>query len=1100
VPGASLPQRDNGSSQRDDSGSLPQRGNGGSPSAWAPPEQPRSSAGDGSFGRPAEPHPYRPGEGDSGEIAGFAPGSPTRGRPSFDDDQDSGGPYTLPDRSPQFGSGADPESPNGSRPPGVSAFGDQRVRVPGATLTGLPDEPSGVPAARDEFSGGGVTRREGDGSALPRRTAPSGDPLLSFGSTADSFEGFRPTGSGRGGQSPDSRGSTAYTPRASQAFGASRNAGASPFGGHPDDPSSTPSQDDSPFGARPSGDGASPSEPTSDSFQFGAPPPVQPGGSPFGPPPAGGSPFGETAAGGPFPAQIPAQIPDSSAPHGSDGRTAEPYGRPDGRSFEPGADSPFVQRVPGASFGTPVEASGNGSVPQPRDPGERPAVGTARPVSASASVPTGSRVTPVDAEEIPPVAAAPQARVYGRATPAADNDEDSADHSMYARPSRDDQANAPVSPYGDQHTRPADDDNGFGASPYGRAAAESDGDAFGRGPDGGRFGAPTDDGPNGQAPYGRRSVEGRSAGDGEDGPYGRRTDEDEQRGPGGFGAAAATPFGTRAGDQGSPFGADQDQGSPFGAHSDEDQGSPFGGRPDQGPASPFGARPDQASPFGARPEQEQGSPFDARPDQGSPFDARPDQGSPFEARPGQDQGSPFGARPEQDQASSFGGPAEQYGRRGDRPADQNGSSSYGRPADGPAGATPYGRPVEDDSSRSGAAQFGRPNEQFGRPGGDEPGGGFGAAPVSPYGRRSEDDPNGPGGFSPAEAQPPVGGPPTPARASGRATASARVTPPAPSQAQPGQPPIPGQPIPGQPMPGQPIPGQPMRGQPMSGQPTSGQPGPATPADHYGEHTTDISRRGQSDQPYVPAPALPSLHARPPLENGFPAPADGTESPDRMRMGGVFPGPGNRSTVTPPNPDETTSWPRPGEPDQGAQSAGWPRPGESDQVTQNAGWPRPGESDQVTQSAGWPRPGEAAQGVPSAVWPQPGTEPEQGRFDQFKADAEPAAVPATPATPHVRMLPIILGVIIGAALLVGLPTGIVWLISRGSDSGGISVSAGDCVKRSGTEAVKATCGDPGTFQVASVADSKEKCADPTQPYVVNPTKDGKSQVLCLKPSS
>jgi hypothetical protein len=222
-------------------------------------------------------------------------------------------------------------------------------------------------------------------------------------------------------------------------------------------------------------------------------------------------------------------------------------------------------------------------------------------------------------------------------------------------------------------------------------------------------------------------------------------------------------------------------------------------------------------------------------------------------------------------------------------------------------------------------------------------------------------------------------------------------------------------------------------------PPASQPGAPTPPDQYGEHTTDISHRGPSDQPYVPAPALPSLHARPPLENGFPPPDDGIESPDRMRMGGVFPGPASRSTVTPPNPDETTSWPRPGEPD-------------------------------------------------------------QGRFDQFKPDAESSAPTAAPQTPHVRMVPVILGVIIGAALLVGLAIGIVWLISRGSDTGGITVSAGDCVKRSGNEAVKATCGDAGTFRVESVADSKDKCGDPTQPYVVNPTDNGKTQVLCLKPSS
>jgi len=312
---------------------------------------------------------------------------------------------------------------------------------------------------------------------------------------------------------------------------------------------------------------------------------------------------------------------------------------------------------------------------------------------------------------------------------------------------------------------------------------------------------------------------------------------------------------------------------------------------------------------------------------------------------------------------------------------------------------------------------------FGRPGADDQSGGFRDASASPYGGRSESDQHGPGGFGVVEAQPPGVAPQSPSRASGRA-AVGRVTPPPPNQAPPGQ--IPGQPI----------------GPDQQG---PGQPGQQLPPDYYGEHTTDISRRGQSDEPYVPAPALPTLHARPPLENGFPPPPDSGESPDRMRMGGVFPGPASRGTVTPPNPDETTSWPRQGE---------------------------------LEHS-------------------QSGIEPEQGRFDQFKPEA---AAPATPASPHVRMVPVILGVIIGAALLVGLAIGIVWLISRGSDSGGISVSAGECVKRSGTEAVKATCGDPGTFQVASIADSKDKCADPTQPYVVNPTQNGRTQVLCLKPSS
>jgi hypothetical protein len=232
--------------------------------------------------------------------------------------------------------------------------------------------------------------------------------------------------------------------------------------------------------------------------------------------------------------------------------------------------------------------------------------------------------------------------------------------------------------------------------------------------------------------------------------------------------------------------------------------------------------------------------------------------------------------------------------------------------------------------------------------------------------------------------------------------------------------------------------------------------PATGPDNYGENTTDMAGRGPSSgQPYVPAAAVTSMYARPPLVDGFspvPSPEDLAQlqsgiSPDRPRLGGVFPGPAStpggpgaqsRATVAPPGPDETSSWPGPG----------------------------------------------------AAVVP------EQGRFDQFKPDAE---AESKPEAPHVRLVPVLLAVVLGAVLLVGVPTGIVWLISRGSDTG-FSANVGDCVQRNGTEAVRATCGGPNTFQVAAKVDAKEQCPDPAQPYVLNPTNDGKTQVLCLKPSS
>jgi hypothetical protein len=150
----------------------------------------------------------------------------------------------------------------------------------------------------------------------------------------------------------------------------------------------------------------------------------------------------------------------------------------------------------------------------------------------------------------------------------------------------------------------------------------------------------------------------------------------------------------------------------------------------------------------------------------------------------------------------------------------------------------------------------------------------------------------------------------------------------------------------------------------------------------------------------------------------------------MRMGGVFPGPTSRPTVTPPTPDDTTSWPGPAE---------------------------------------------------------------QNRFDQFKSDA----APVKPETPHVKMLPILISVVIGAVVLLGVVFGIVYLVAGGSNET-FSVNTGECVKRDGDAAVKADCGDASSFEVVSIVDDKAKCADPGQPYVVNPTSDGKNQVLCLKP--
>jgi hypothetical protein len=205
-------------------------------------------------------------------------------------------------------------------------------------------------------------------------------------------------------------------------------------------------------------------------------------------------------------------------------------------------------------------------------------------------------------------------------------------------------------------------------------------------------------------------------------------------------------------------------------------------------------------------------------------------------------------------------------------------------------------------------------------------------------------------------------------------------------------------------------------------------------EYYGELTTDISRRG-------PAPERPPTSA--PMPTWPPREPPGAD-PDweRHRMGDVFPGPA--SSAAPPSVPE--------------------------------------------QPGGWP----------------PYVDGDQGRFgadpnqpDPFQPE-QPNRIKPSSGSGHVRMLPVLLSVVIGAILLVGIAIGIVWLISRGSGSS-FDVGAGDCVRRSGNTAVKASCSESGAYRVVSVADTRDQCADKSQPYVLNPTKDGKTQVLCLTPS-
>jgi hypothetical protein len=134
-------------------------------------------------------------------------------------------------------------------------------------------------------------------------------------------------------------------------------------------------------------------------------------------------------------------------------------------------------------------------------------------------------------------------------------------------------------------------------------------------------------------------------------------------------------------------------------------------------------------------------------------------------------------------------------------------------------------------------------------------------------------------------------------------------------------------------------------------------------------------------------------------------------------------------------------------------------------------------------------------TPEETTSWPGVEVDQGRFDNFKAES----APAKPETPHVRLLPIMIAVVVAAGLILGIVFGIVYLVAGGKDQS-LSVIQGECVKREGESAVKSECSDATSFQVVSIVADKAECADPQQPHVVNKTSDGKDQVLCLKPNS
>jgi hypothetical protein len=210
-------------------------------------------------------------------------------------------------------------------------------------------------------------------------------------------------------------------------------------------------------------------------------------------------------------------------------------------------------------------------------------------------------------------------------------------------------------------------------------------------------------------------------------------------------------------------------------------------------------------------------------------------------------------------------------------------------------------------------------------------------------------------------------------------------------------------------------------------------GAVAPQPPYGEFSTDLTGRGRPG-----AAAYVPTPALPTLLHPSAPPADG--------RGGGFPGPAGRAAQGPAFPGQ-------------ARTIGTP--------------PSPSEP---------------------TSWPDPAEDGEPGRFASVKPEMEADGGKAE-APPHVRKLPVLIVVLLVSALLVGGALGIVWLLAR--PASGFHINVGQCVRQNGPTAVTASCGDAGSFEVVSKVDTKEQCADPNLPYVVNPAGNGRDRVLCLR---
>ncbi|MEV4348085.1 hypothetical protein AB0J83_26820, partial [Actinoplanes sp. NPDC049596] len=527
----------------DPAGGFPLRGAGGGGSAF-----PTRGGGSGGFPLRGTPGASEP------EAPAAVPQQPSQ-------------PGELPVRTQQPTYGAPASSPDGQPSGGFSSFGGGASSSAPAAEE-IPPHPYRSEPFADPF---GRSESNGPAPELPSRN--SGGPGSSL---PDPF--------GRNAQEEQSASGSAYgSAKPSAPFGApAEGSSDAAFGSSPASPvygSARPAEGSAtPYGSARPAFGDSPEE------NSGAQPATGTYGSarPFSSANSEESPYGAPASGSPYGAPRSAsEAPAYGSGFGESSRDEAPDDHAQYRRPEPAGDNGYPQRVPGAALGALTGSdSRNGSVPQPRDPSEVPpaaggsasvspatpagpvsgsaaagsastgsasagsasagpaAVGSARPVTASASVPTNSRVAPVEATELPPPPAAPQARVYGRAAPT-EPDQGEASSAPEYQPAADFSEPTGMFTAG---ARPGEQDEPStpGVAPQSPARASARVSPAGAAPVAFPTGAPA--APPETAPGG--STYGAPAGGS---PFGATPDQ----------PASGSPYGTPA--SGSPFGATPDQ-------------------------------------------------------------------------------------------------------------------------------------------------------------------------------------------------------------------------------------------------------------------------------------------------------------------------------------------------------------------------------------------------------------------------------------------------------------------------------------------------------------------------------------------------------------